>query len=192
MIYSYELSFYRAWFCSKIWSPKNLQVINVNNGNNRKDNKINWIRRNFMALACFFSFSQQLETKAITRTKNTKKAFYTVTIVPRWYNMSYEMVLCITQGTKSIRISSKLCSVSIVELVTKLYSIGLRYKTTSFLSVACLKHICYILSRTGNFSKMSSVELLFTMCLLFYFWECLFRQSWECAVFKEFGCTKSR
>lgn len=185
MIYSYELSFYRAWLCSKILSPKNLQVINVNNGNNRKDNKINWIRRNFMALACFFSFSQQLETKAITRTKNTKKAFYTVTIVPRWYNMSYEMVLCITQGTKSIRISSKLCSVSIVELVTKLYLIGE--------IVACLKYICYILSRTGNFSKMSSVELLFTMCLLFYFWECLFRQSWECAaVFKEFGCTKSR
>ena len=174
MIYSYELSFYRAWFCSKILSPKNLQVINVNNGNNRKDNKINWIRRNFMALACFFSFSQQLETKAITRTKNTKKAFYTVTIVPRWYNMSYEMVLCITQGTKSIRISSNLCSVSIVVLV------------------AFWKYICYIPSRTGNFSKMSSVELLFTMCLLFYFWECLFRQSWECAVFKEFGCTKSR
>ena len=185
MIYSYELSFYRAWFCSKIWSPKNLQVINVNNGNNRKDNKINWIRRNFMALACFFSFSQQLETKAITRTKNTKKAFYTVTIVPRWYNMSYEMVLCITQGTKSIRISSKLCSVSMVEFVTKLYLIAKSQK------LFC-RFICYILLRTGNFSKMSSFELLFTMCLLFYFWECLFRQSWECAVFKEFGCTKSR
>ena len=118
-----------AWLCSKISILKNIQVINVNNGNNRKDNKINWIRRNFMALACFFSFSQQLETKAITRTKNTKKAFYTVTIVPRWYNMSYEMVLCITQATKSIRISSKLCSVSIVELVTKLYLIGQSYKT---------------------------------------------------------------
>ena len=114
----------RAWFCSKILILKNLQVINVNNGNNRKDNKINWIRRNFMALACFFSFSQQLETKAITRTKNTKKAFYTVTIVPRWYNMSFEMVLCITQATKSIRISSKLCSVSMVEFVTKLYLIA--------------------------------------------------------------------
>ena len=113
-----------AWFCSKILILKNLQVINVNNGNNRKDNKINWIRRNFMALACFFSFSQQLETKAITRTKNTKKAFYTVTIVPRWYNMSFEMVLCITQATKSIRISSKLCSVSMVEFVTKLYLIA--------------------------------------------------------------------
>ena len=33
----------------------------------------------------------------------------------------------------------------------------------------CSKHICYILLRTGNFSKMSSFELLFTMCLLFYF-----------------------
>ena len=72
----------------------------------------------------FLFFSQQLETKAITRTKNTKKAFYTVTIVPRWYNMSYAMVLCITQATKSIRISSKLCSVSMVEFVAKHYWIA--------------------------------------------------------------------
>ena len=51
------------------------------------------------------------------------------------------MVLCITQGTKSIRISSKLCSVSIVELVTKLYLSGQSYKTIARLEYICTFHL---------------------------------------------------